>query len=329
LNRSLAGVDVYVYCSGDERVPLRIKSDENGIARGTYEPASCTPLQVSVAKQGYQSYASGFRGTYVLSRQFTPQEVDRIVALDSVNQLSELRELLAGTSKLENPIFSNETRMRSALRELARDPSVTLEARRLLALIAAREDLRFVLQLPKPPAVKTFPERWRYNLATALVNPESEDEWTFLERCVSNEFNDRWVDSGAIQTLMLTASARSQKILEDAQAKNSLRSGVISRALDYIKSNPEALAGTDLESLGKRTAQALELGTGKTNGAPRFNRSRDKALINMISTSGEFLYTATFHNINGVWILKGAHETGHLMVIRVPLNGFSGTPRKE
>jgi hypothetical protein len=172
LDRSLPGVDLEVYCSGKQDVTLMLTSDQDGMARGTYEPKSCRPTAVSVAKQGYQSYFSGFRNTYVLLRQFTPQDVDRIVKLDDDSQLSELRELLAGTSQLEDAIFSNEARLRSALRALARDLNVTLAARRLLALIAVPDDLRFVLQLPKPPDDQPFPERWRYRVATALVNPQ-------------------------------------------------------------------------------------------------------------------------------------------------------------
>jgi hypothetical protein len=59
------------------------------------------------------------------------------------------------------------------------------------------------MQLSRPPESSIFGDRWRYAVATSLVSPDDEDEWSFLRRCALNEFNDRWVDAGAIQTLKL------------------------------------------------------------------------------------------------------------------------------
>lgn len=318
LGRPVPGVQVEISCMSPKRetIVLQFKSDENGMVYGTYDTALCTPSGASIEKEGYQSYFSGFRSQYVLRRQLSAQEVLRVAELDGASQERELRELLAGDfsgarDQFEDVVFSYEARLRPALRNLARDPLVTKRARDLLSLIAAPEDLHLIMQLAPPPQDSGFPERWRWALATALVNPDGEDEWSFLRWCALNEFNDRWVDAGAIQALKLTASPRSQRILEEAQQQNQFRARSIAGALDYIRSNPPILADTDLESLARRVADVIKIGTWKGNGSPRLNQAGEKALVDFnYQTSEDILvYTATFHKMDGAWILRGAHET--------------------
>jgi len=328
LDRPIPGVQVEVSCLSPDRkkAPLRFKSDENGLVHGTYDAALCTPQSASVAKPGYQSYFSGFRSRYVLRKQFDQQEVLRVVELNGADLERELGELLVGISTGElnqftDTVFYYEARLRSALRNLARDPYVTERARDLLSLIAAPEDLQLVTQLAPPSSASNpgFPDRWRYKVATALVGPDSEDEWSFLRRCALNEFNDRWVDAGAIQTLKLTASPRSQKILEEAQQQNQFRARSIASALEYIKSNPPILLDADLKALAERTAEAMKIGTWQGNGKTRLNQAGDKALVDFtFQTSEDRLgYTATFHKLDGAWTLRGAHETYQAFVMTV------------
>ncbi len=274
------------------------------------------PVEATVEKQGYESYSSGFRSRYVLKRQFSAQEVLRVIKLDGASQERELRELLAGDFQSERnqfteSVFYYEARLRPVLRTLTRDPQVTERARGLLSLVAVPEDLRLVMQLEPPPSSSGFPERWRYAVATALVNPDDEDEWSFLRQCALNEFDDRWVEAGAIQTLKLTGSPRSQRILEEAQQKNQARIRSITSALDYIKSNPTILADTDLDVLASRVAEVIKIGTWEGNGNPRLNEAGDKALVDFTFQTSEdgLVYTATFHRIDGTWTLRGAHET--------------------
>ena len=267
---------------------------------------------MDVAKQGYDSYSSGFRERYVLERQSNTEEVSRIVKSDGDDQLRGLRELLAGSAEqFQDTLFFYEARLRPALRALSGEPKVTTRVRRLLSLIGVSEDLHLIMQLAPPPKAPIFPGRWRYNVAIALVNPDGEDEWSFLRRCAINEFRDGWVDAGAIQALKLTGTSRSREILEEAQQKNQSRARLIGGALDYIKTNPPALTDPDLEILAKRVAVALAIGTSEGNGAPRYNEAGDKALVDLTFHSGDdFLwYTATFHKIDGVWALRGAHES--------------------
>jgi hypothetical protein len=316
LNRPISDVQVDIDCvSPQKNFSLPLTSDQNGVAHGTYDVALCVPLSVHLEKPGYQSYLSGFRSRYVLNLDLKAQDVARVAKLERESQLSELRELLAGgispESEFRDAVLYQEARLRPALLTLAREPAVTLSARNLLATIAISEDLRFIMQLPPRASSPGFPERWRHVVATALVNPGTEDEWSFLRRCALNEFNDRWVDAGAIQSLKLAASPRSQMILEEAQQKNPGQASRIAGALDYIKSNPATIADANLEALAERIAQILKIGTWKGNGRPRFNEAGDKALVDFRFQTSEdsYVYTATFHRIDGVWTLRGAHET--------------------
>lgn len=315
LSRPLAGVrvQVRVFCESGERSFLSFQSDKDGIIHGSYDERICKPSEVSVGKDGYESYYSGFREQYILERQFSAEEAQRIIKLDGDYELLELRELLAGADRFDNLIFYNEAHVRPALRILVRDPEVTTRARDLLATIAVPEDLHLILQLPPPPPESSaiLPDRWRYWVVTALIGADTEDEWSFLEACAQNEFDDRWVDNGAIQTLRLTGTPRSRQILEQIRAKNPERARLIDRTLDYLKTNSAALAGPDLEALAKQVAHVLNIGTWEGNHAPRFNQAGDKALVDLtFATGADYLvYTATFHRINGTWILRGARET--------------------
>src|SRR5450631_619581 len=83
------------------------------------------------------------------------------------------------------------------------------------AVLGVPEDLRFIMRLtPASGAANDpFKDRWRYLVATSLLNPDGEDEWSLSRKCALNEFDDRWLSFGAIQTLKLIASPRSTEIL--------------------------------------------------------------------------------------------------------------------
>jgi hypothetical protein len=251
-----------------------------------------------------------------VQKQVSAESLLPIVELEGENQIRSLREFLAGDVSRQNDQFRNslllhEARLRPALRALVRDPDLTESVRRHLSLIGVTEDLQLILHAPPPPESGAFAERWRYPVAAALVNPETEDEWTFLRRCALNEFEDHWVDAGAIQSLMLNASSRSRKILEEAQPRNQFQARRIARALEYIASDPTPLVGASLESLAARVAQLIKLGNWQGNGVPRFNQAGDKALVDFkFQASMDFyVYTATFHLVDGGWTLRGVRET--------------------
>jgi hypothetical protein len=317
LNRPLSGVEVEISCDRpNDSVSLRFKSDENGEIHGEYDPELCTPISASLQKLGYESYFSGFRSVYVLHRQFEVTNLSWIVNLAEERKETEFRELVGADfgqnrDKFTESVFYFEAQLRPVLRKLVYEIALTERARQLLALIAASEDLQLLVKLPTPPGTGPFSERWRYHVATALISPDTEDEWAFLKRCVQNEFDDRWVDAGAIQSLKLTASPHSLHILEESLDKNPKRSALITTAIEFIKSNPMKIADPDLEALGRRIADGIKIGKWRGNGKPRFNETEDKALIDFTFQTSEdtYGYTATFHKIAGSWILRGAHET--------------------
>ena len=250
-------------------------------------------------------------------------DVRRVAGLEGEPQRTALREIIAGyqsTDEVPNAIFYYEARLRDPLRALLRDPKVGESARGLLALIGVSEDLQLVVQLAPPPRDGPFDNRWAYEVACALLEPGSEREWAFLRKAALNEFDDRWVDAGAIQTLKLIASPRSQKILEEARTGNAERAKSIARALDYIHSNPPPLADENLETLAKRLAGAMRFGKWEGNGTPRYNQRRDKALVDCRYSTGEdwLTFTATFHLVNGIWRLRGLRETLQQLAVPVP-----------
>jgi hypothetical protein len=148
LGRSLPGVQVEIACAADDQeiVAFHLQSAEDGTVHGRYDAAGCTPSWVSVEKQGYVSYSSGFRAEYVLLRHFRPDELLRVTKLDSDDRRRELRELLAGDSledsRLINLVFYYEAGLRPALRSLLQDPQVAGRAIDLLSMIGVSEDLR-------------------------------------------------------------------------------------------------------------------------------------------------------------------------------------------
>ena len=254
------------------------------------------------------------RVTVAQVRVFHPDDVRRVASLDGEPQLTALREVLAGCRGLcgfDDTVFYYEARLRDPLRALLRDPKVGVRAGGYLALIGVPEDLELVVQLAPPPRNGPFDNRWAYEVACALLEPGSEEEWAFLRKAALNEFNDGWVDAGAIQTLKLIASPRSQQILEEARNVDAERAKSITRAVEYIHSNPPPLADEKLKALAKRVAGMIKFGNWEGNGTPRYNQAKDKALVDCRYFNGEdrLTYTATFHLVNGVWRLRGMRET--------------------
>ena len=119
---------------------------------GIYDDHVCKPAWVSVEKEGYVAYSTGFRPKYVMQRQFNAQEVEQIAQLRGDAQLRQLRELMAGNwDQFTDVLFRYDNRVLPSLRGLAHEPEVTVPARQILSLIADPNDLLLILQLPSPP----------------------------------------------------------------------------------------------------------------------------------------------------------------------------------
>lgn len=212
------------------------------------------------------------------------------------------------------------------MRSLVADSRVGQDAAYLLALIGVPEDLRFIIQSPPPSTGKPLNHRWAYGVACSLLDPNTEEEWRFLRKCVLNEYEDRWVDLGAIQTLKLIASPHSRKILEEAQGRNRFRAVSLARALAYIDSKPAPLNGPDLDELAARVGAAIKFGDWEGTSGPNYSEGNDKAFVDYYSQTGEdrLTYTATFHKIREVWKLRGFRETLQEFAVR----GLTLTPRR-
>ena len=89
------------------------------------------------------------------------------------------------------------------------------------------------------------------------------------------------------------------QILEEARQHNGDRAETIDRAIHYIESNPLPLEDLNLDSVAGRMAAALDVG--------RWIRNQIDS--DFISGREFYTYTATFHNVHGVWKIRGVWET--------------------
>ncbi len=340
LGRPVAGAVVELYwlksVSDDdvrEISVLKLVSDRNGVIKGTYDdnalPAG-EEIWAEVSKDGYSGYSTtALLPEYVLERKFGPADLSRIAALDGKAQVDELRELLAGDFGdsgvgLFEQVFVQEHRFRPALRELAQDAKVGEVASELLAFIGVPEDVRLVVEhAPRPSRGDSFENRWAYGAVRSLLEPTTEKEWAFLRGCALNEYDDLWVDSGAIETLKLIASPKSLEILKEVEKANSDRASEVETAIRYIQSKPPSLSDEDIVAAGKRVAQAIRIGSWKENKQPQYSEKGDKALVDCEFIDGRDLlvYTATFHKVDGRWKLRGVRETMQALLAQEPESG--------
>jgi hypothetical protein len=229
---------------------------------------------------------------------------------------SELRAFLASSEAWSNrstlyAIFYYEAQLRPSIRSLLSDTKTRAGAQEMLALIGDSEDVRLLIDLAPAPRRRPLSDHWAYWVVTALLTPRSEPEWTFLRNCALGFYGDRWVPTGAIQTLKLIAAPRSLQILREAQQRSSVRFDSTATAIDYVQSNPQALMGEELDTLADRVANAMRLGKLEEARNAHYNEAGDKVLMDWAYNTGEgrLIYTATFHKAAGLWRLRGLRET--------------------
>jgi hypothetical protein len=317
----------------------KLKSDRNGNIKKTFDESALAngrQIWVYVSKNGYSGYYStGLQPEFVLERKFAPADIRRIAALNGPIQLRELRELLGGDfedsgGEPEDLMFVREHRLRSALRGLICDPKVGTRADGTLAFIGVPEDVRLVVANEPSPKGGSLDNRWAYGVVSALLEPSTEQEWTFLKACATNRYDDPWVDAGAIRTLKLIASPRSKLVLEEVARANANRAEDVNEGLRYIDSAPAPLVDVDLIAAGKKLAQAIGIGKWRGNKPPRFNAQKDKALIKceFIAGSDLLVHTATFEKVRGIWKLRGVRETMQALLNREPDTEDAEKPKK-
>jgi hypothetical protein len=341
LNQPVPGVTVDVYrmqksADGQEqKIELgRALSDTNGIARGYYDKSSIPTNEsftVALSKNGYFGYTAGPQVNYILKRLFHAADVSRILKLPTGPQRQGLRELLASEMDASGPplneqIFAEENVARPVLRWLLDDPQAGPQAGELLAFIGYPEDVRLLIQYAPEPNGEPSVNRWTYAVASALLQPSSEREWSFLKRCAADNYGDHWIDAGAIRTLQLIASPRSLQILQDVRKLNPGRTNEVDKAISYINSRPQPLTGKDANAAAEKLAQALDAGTGMGNEPPRYNDQRDAALVdcNFLVGGNQFIvFTATMHRDGTVWRVAGVRQTKQKLLPKAP------TPKKS
>jgi hypothetical protein len=97
---------------------------------------------------------------------------------------------------LRDTVFYHERRLRPSIRALLRDSKCAAGARETLALIGEPDDLELVVRpAPPPHPPLRFENRWAYGVVSALLEPRSESEWSFLRAAAQNQFGDRWADA--------------------------------------------------------------------------------------------------------------------------------------
>jgi hypothetical protein len=308
---------------------VKLTSDRDGVVKGTYDETSVPKgedIWVEVSKAGYSGYSTaGLRPEFVLDREFGTADVRRIASLQGEAQINQLRELLAGDfensgSGLDELVFVQESKFRSRLRALVGDPKVGTAAGPLLAFIGVPDDVRLFLGHAPPPKRELFEDRWAYGIVCALLEPTTEREWTFLRNCAINDYDDLWVDAGAIRTLKLIASPRSKQVLAEVGQKNADRAASVEAAIKFIEAGPAPLSDEDIVVAGKKVAQAIKIGRWHGNKPPQYNEEKDKALVACEFIAGRDLlvHTATFHKVDGKWRLRGVRETMQALLAREP-----------
>jgi len=331
---------------------LVLRSDSGGIVRGKYKRKTYAPNEfqlIEFYKEGYKESNQSFNinhveREYVIRKIITTEDVRRVAKLKGEALRIELRELLRSEFKSDNDtivnfrnglteqIFFYERQFSPALLSLIEDDKVGPLVGNLLAVISNPEDLSMLVQCG----------RQSYLIVSSLLEPNSREEWVFLRKCALND-DDFRIGAGAINSLKLIPSEHSLEILQEAYKQSKRMRELIGEAIQYLKSNPESLADTSLVELQKRVAGAIQISGWKGNGIPRFNAEGDKALVdfefivdcnfgdilelvdeeNPIKRKDLYIYTGTFHKVNGEWKLRSLRETTRALIATVD------TPKTE
>jgi hypothetical protein len=255
------------------------------------------------------------------NRQTISEKVARAAKLRGNEQVRAVRAILddamegriVALLELEYAVFRHERSLRPALRETRSDPKISRLAIALLGMIGEREDIRRLARALGRTKDSLTLEALSRTVATTIPDSASDDVWTVLRKAAGNAYNNGWADAQAIRTLKLLASPESAEILQEARERNPYRVEAIDEALGYIRSDPVAIVGNDLEHLAERVLRIAARGEWSGSKAPIFNEERDKALIEFEYTTEDCRWrcVATFHRQDKLWRLRSVSESMH------------------
>jgi hypothetical protein len=214
-----------------------------------------------------------------------------MLTTDREHLRENLRELLPGMAHFD-VVFRQEAHLRPALLRLTDDPFVSLESWYVLALIGEPEDMRYLIRTGIVLNGGWLTDTWRGFAAAALIQPETDVEWAFLEHCVKRQ--ELGCAKDAIRSLRLNGSARAAKILTGTGT-------VVNR---------EPIRDTNLELLARRVAHLVGERCWQSNDKPVFNETGDKAMVAMgFAPSDSVTWIAAFYKSGDEWVLRGARPT--------------------
>lgn len=313
----------------------KFTTDAAGKAAGTYpggKNCSKLPPEVELRKEGFAGYTdTQFKPEYVLLRQVQSKDLQRVVSLKGESQRVALRDVILGernderiAKELDDLLLNKTSQIHDALLSLATDEHAKQQASEFIAVLALPEDMAHILPTPPTPvASEAFDNRWIYSMVTGLIEPTTDSEWELLKRAASGDYDDLWVDAGAIQSLRLNASARSRSILQEIAVKNPDRKKMVDRAIVYIDAGAKPIADADLIQAGKKAAQSIGFSGWQSNDAPRYSENHEVALIDARFIIGRDLlvYTATLHHVGNEWRLRAIRETMQALLAMDPKEG--------
>ena len=312
-----------VVTSGEDSVFSRV-SDTNGYVKGALGAIQGRggELFVEFHKVGYQDYSASFNSRvrlYTLKRIYGPDDIAQAAGLCRKEQRDALMAILRNafepnpekSSSLEEVVFQSADDLRPALRRLLLDPIVKKRVCNILAFVGYPEDIQEIVHTVRLAKVSTTDAHWAYCLVAALLEPSSQRDWTLLRKCAANDFDNRWFEAGAIQSLQLISTAQSLEILEQIHERNRRYHDHVAQAFDYVKSHPMSEnRGRDLVGAAERVAKQIHIGHWMRNEPPDLNQSHEWATVTMRFADGNYrpAFSAIFHNNNGAWDLRAIGE---------------------
>lgn len=303
----------------EDIVIARARTNSRGIAAGEYDETRVPPGQkiyLGLSKRGYpDNDFFALDKVLVYAKGYLDEDVDRALQLHPKKRSTAVRNILSEGywPDIGDNVFVRESELcRPMLQDFLNDKDVARSAASILVFMGYPEDIRTVLKKFPPRETRDYRNFLCSQIAYALFDPVTEEEWDFLRRCAIDEFQDGWADAAALQTLSLLDDTRRLDIFNEVKQKNRKR--VSDDLIARFNTAPPALMGEDISLLAGNISKAVSAGTWESNEEPRRNTPDTIALVDMFFRSGRcgYLYTAVFHRADNLWKLRGLHYQMHM-----------------